>query len=154
MIEAGQKYDAVVVGAKATESKSGKPAIWVNFQVLDGSGNAIGNLPKMIWLTPGNRERARKDLKELGASELHVTTKAGFHEFLSSPATFLSGAECSVVTEETEYEGTKRVEVKWINPRLKPASASALLQAESLFADAPSQDDWDAPPPSDGDVPY
>ena len=145
-IEGGQKYDAVVLAAKTTEAKDGKPGIWVNFQCFDGPGAAVGMISKTIWLTLANKEFARKALKTLGATDQQLTSK----EFFADVGAALNGAECSIVTEQTEYNGVKRVEVKWINARVKAASATALERAGSLFADMGI---GDADDPGFGDEP-
>ena len=156
-IEAGQKYDAVVLNAKATEARDGKPGVWVNFQLLGSDNAVIGAISKTIWLTPANRDRARKDLKTLGAVEAHVITKAGFREFYANVGGYLTGAECSITTKESEYEGRKRIEVEWINSRVKAASQAAIDRAEALFDDGAAamsvgaSDDNEPPPDYRGD---
>lgn len=133
MIEAGQRYDAIVLAAKPTEAKDGKPAVWVNFQLLDGAGVALGALSKTVWLTPANRDQARKSLRALGATEAQVTSKVAFADLFANLDKYLGKAECAVTTEETEYQGKKRIEIKWINSRIKPASDAAIERASALF---------------------
>jgi hypothetical protein len=158
-IESGMKYDATVLSAKMTESRGLKPGIWVNFAILDGSGKSLGTLSKTIWLTPTNRENARKELKTLGATDEQVTTKAGFQKLISDLNAYLD-AECSVTTEEETYEGRKTMKIKWINRRVQPASQAAIDIAESLFDDGGegmgrAMDSHEGDPgPGDDHVPY
>lgn len=132
MMDVG-RFDAVVKSAKPTESSTGTPGIWVGLECFEeGSEHPVGEIGKTIYITPNNAEHAAKSLQAMGATLRDLQSR----EFHEDPAAVLVGNKCSITTEETEYKGKTRVEVKWINPRVKPASRTAIDKAVSVFAAA------------------
>ncbi len=134
-IEGGQKYDAEVLAAKFIESSGkGTPGVWINFELFDATGKSLGTKSKTCYLTVATKDRFEKDMNTLG-----VPSEAlGTDEFYDNPFTFMSKPQCAVVTEDTEFNGNQRVEIKWINSRSsgKVATADKVALAKSIFATA------------------
>lgn len=149
-LQADQRYDAVVYGARGTEGKSGNFGIKITFECMV-NGAPAGRADKTVWATQANHEQATKELRAMGVTAEDLARR----EFWRDPGMVLRGRECSVVTEARSYNGREYIEVKWINPRAKPASESAIERAMAVFAssggasfDSPSGFD-DDPGPED-----
>jgi hypothetical protein len=130
-IEADRSYAAVVMAAQLTESNAGTPGLWVRFALAEDQDHeeVVGTKAKTIWITQASRDMGEKQIKALGATEAQLKTR----DFWADPGAVLVGARCSVTTEETEYHGKKRVEIKFINRLQKSASAAAIDRAMAMF---------------------
>lgn len=148
-LEDGGRYPARVEGARLTTSDNGSDGIAMRFNCGEHGG-----ISHTIYLTPARLEYAERELNNLGID----SKKLRSDEFWDNIGQWLEGAECEIVIGEEEYQGKKRLKVKFINPVAKPARAGAPARLAGLFggrsstqtyADdyATAAHDHDAPPP-------
>lgn len=158
---ADERYDATVIGAALTESKTKKtPSLWFKFKTDDGT------IEHEMWLTPNTIDRAAKTMDECFAISRKQMADLAFFEDLGER---LRDWEVSITTEAESYtdkEGRPqtKVVVKWLNPRgmrREPASLATKAVAARLFGGGPVSaprgaqkaavaDGW----PTDDDVPF
>lgn len=143
MLTAG-KFRGVVVDAECGQSKKGAPQVVVEFQLETGD--------HIRWyggLVDKGRKHALKAFEALG-----------FHGPLSAVKQ-LVGREADLVLEEEEWEGKKRVKVRWVNKAGGPLVSAPLppavqqdLDADLWGASLPGQTDGQPPHIDDDDVPF
>jgi hypothetical protein len=144
-LQAGKRYNVEIVSANLTESQNtGSPGIEVHFECEEGT------IDHTFWLTEKSKKYVKKDLKTLGLEEdsLESTT------FMDNIDTAMSGQKCSILTYEDEYNGKKKLKVKYINkPLVAGGEAPLAKRAASFFSGKP-----DAPNAAvqitDDDVPF
>lgn len=117
------KHRVRVTATALAETKTGVGQIVVGFE--DGDGNTIS-----AYLFTSDRawEYTAEKLKTLGWDP----RENGYRfEDLNTEPSPIAGNEVDIVTEEEEYEGKRRMKVKWINApglgveRMQPAEAAS-----------------------------
>lgn len=141
-----ERYAVKVSDAYITESKE-KGTLGL-FMAYEGEG---GKIDHTWWITSGTHEFLKESLQKcFGITEAQLMDMG----FLESIGQFLAGKECSIVTEEKEYNGKYSTAVKWMNPagfRPKAVERVGLERAVRIFGggtvSAPQQRQQSAPPP-------
>ncbi len=144
-IKPGKKYHGTVSsGSELIQSQSGTLGYQVNLECEDGDTSFT------IWLTPKNKERAKKTfLEALGVTEAQLNDGNYFEMEL---ATRITGREVTFLTTEDEYKGKTSVKVSFLFPRSAVAGSSPGKAAASFFSG--KQAALPDTPITDDDIPF
>lgn len=148
MILPNSKYAGTIKNTLIPDVEPGKhPCIQVTVETAEG------DIDHRMYLSPGARSHTEKVLLELGLQNAHLSSE----EFWETPEKWMDGLACHIETDEDEYNGKKRVRVKWLNgPRreVKKMPAERARGLAGLFA----RPDYNAPAPpvagGDDDLPF
>jgi hypothetical protein len=133
----GWKGLAKVTGAFMTKADTGTWGICMSYSTDEGSP-----APKTWWMTANTADRLAENLQECFGIAREKLNAA----FLRRIGEHLTGKYCKLVLEETEYQGNKRIEVKWMNKAGNAMEDDDFMGAAELFgAEAPAQQ---PPPPN------
>jgi hypothetical protein len=141
----GERYPARTSGARLTTSDNGTDGIFVHFDCGDNGG-----IDHTIWLSPARLEYAEKELNALGVSSEQLRSD----RFWEEVENWVNDKECQIVIGEEEYNGNKRLRVKFINAAVKQAKPGAPKRLAGLFGSRPVNGSleppkdfpgWDAP---------
>src|ERR1700722_5839541 len=158
-LEAGRRYDGVIMDAGLTQGETGTPALWFRIKTDDGI------ITHEEYVTPNTRVRLAENMSKcfgLGPAEMAKLCAA------DGLADEIRGTDVSIVTKEEELKnGDLIVKVKWMNPAggppKKPPTAATKSKVAALFgasppaaSAAPATDAaGGAPPPAwNDDVPF
>lgn len=121
-----KKYHGTVRGgSELMESQSGSLGYQVMLECEDG------NTSYTIWLTPRNRERARKTFTEALGVDGDKLADQNYIEM--QLGTDIAGREVTFVTEEEEYKDKRRIKVAWLFKRSTSNGGSPAKAAAKFF---------------------
>lgn len=148
MLHPNEKYAGVIKNTLIPDVEVGKAAcIQVTIETAEG------DIDHRLYLSPDARGRTEKVLLELGLENAHLASE----EFWETPEKWMDGLACHIETKEEEYNGSKRVRVKWLNGPRREVKKMAPERARGL-AGLFQRANYDAPtpPPAGGtdDVPF
>jgi len=127
MILPDRKYQGTIKNTMVPDVEPGKhPHLLVTIETPDG------DIDHRLYLSVAARQHTEKVLLELGVEADWLVSP----EFWETPGKWMNGRHCSIETEEDEYEGKKRVRVKWLNgPKreVKPMPVERARGLASLF---------------------
>lgn len=126
--EKDKEYDVVIDDASLIESSKGTRGL--EFRLVHPEHGTIFHC---MWLTDKSKKRAGETLIELGVGMDDLRSA----DFWRAPVDKLHGVAARITTEEDEYEGRRRVRVKWFNgtSRTKKALPAAAGAVATLFED-------------------
>lgn len=121
-----KKYHGTVrAGSELMETQGGTLGYQVMLECEDG------NASYTIWLTPRNRERARKTFTEaLGVDGDKLSDQNYIEMQLGND---IAGREVTFVTEEEEYKDKRRIKVAWLFKRSASSGGSPSKAAAKFF---------------------
>lgn len=125
----GSRYAARVAQHGLTEAtNAGTPGVFFNFDCGES-----GSISHTVYIAQTSQalEISSKTFMALGATEDELKS-AGFWSAIREGQRF-DGAECELVIGEEEYKGQKRIVVKFINGKAKPAKAGTEDYLAKLF---------------------